>query len=299
MSSISSISYGISGLPVAIGAAGLACALYERSCVRGSRGGSRGGARATDELPLVAVLGAAVSLILYPLSLPADADRRALVVAAGLAGALWLAGRADEDTRLQPLFLGAAGAVAGARALLGLTLLPLVVPALVALWRAADPARRGRTLAGAFIVLGAGHAVGLLAVGHHDAPAATAMTPLAWWSGAARAVGPAALALALAGLALGLLGTSRRRGPSAVLAAALALEIASGHAGVITSLALSLGVGVLLIECGERLAARGLRGAELALIPLALLALAEPLSARVRAVKISAPTFGPVPPPRR
>jgi hypothetical protein len=287
---------------VAIGAAGLACALFERSVVRSVAGSARRAAEPelADDPPIsVAALGAAVVLLLYPLSLPAQADRRALVVAAGLAGALWLAGRAQQDVRLQPLFLAAAGAVAGARSLLGLTLLPLLGPALVAIARAADPPRRGRALAGAIIVLAAGHAAGLLALGRHDAPAATVASSWAWWSGAAHAVGPTALGLALAGLVLGMLGSSRRAGPCATLAAGLALEVSSGHAGALSALALSLGVGVLLIECGARLAARGLRGAELALIPLALLALAEPLSVRARAVKLSTLTLGPVPPPRR
>jgi hypothetical protein len=287
---------------VAIGAAGLACALFERSTGQAHVDHAELGARSAPlpgdaSLP-IAALGAAVALLLYPLSLPADADRRGLVVVAALAGALWLAGRGRQDVRRQPLFLGVAGAVAGARTLLGLALLPLVVPALIAMTRAAEPTRRGRALAGAAIVLGAGHAAGVLAVGHPHTPSAFAH-PLAWWVGAARAMGPATLALGLAGLVLGLLGDSRRRGLCAVLGAAMALEIGSGRAGATTSLALSFGVGALLVECGTRLAARALRGAELALIPLALLALAEPLASRMLGAKISVPTFGPVPPPRR
>lgn len=283
-------------LPAAIGAVAIAAALYERARFVSA-------APASESTSIIDASGAAsaalCALALYLLTVGGNADRHALVLAASFAGAVWLAGRVHVDARLFPAFLCAAGLVLGAYPMLGLALVPLVAQGLVAQARGALRLR-GQLVVRSGLVLLAGALLAAICFGtgpwRRGIVLPTVPAALAWYGAAARVVGPAALALALAGYALALVGDPRRANLALVGLLALAAEVPSQAAGPITALALALGIGLLLLAVGARLGSSP-RSAQLALAPLALVILLEPLSLRIATAHFTAPSFGPVPPP--
>jgi hypothetical protein len=281
----------ISLAPIALGAAGMAAALHER-------------ARDVAGAATLAI-AACASLLLYPVALPVGVSASATVLAACFGGALWLAGRREDDARVTPIFFAVGAFLGGARPLVGAALLPFAVPAL--LDQARRQVQRGRDglrpLVGAALVLGVAGAVGYAAFGRRvPAFAWHEEVPLAWLSAAARSIGPSALALAGAGLALAATSHSRRRPLACVAVLALFAEAASARSpSAIGAMALALGLGLCVIEAGVRLGTSSeVRGRfesrALLLVPLLLLALAEPVGARLSATHLTMPTFGPVPP---
>jgi hypothetical protein len=239
----------------------------------------------------------ALSLIVLPGVSARAVDMRALVVAAAFAGALWLAGRAAEDARLRPLFLLAAGGVLGAQALCGVALLPRTVGALVRRPRGLRPTMGG------LLVLGTGGLLGRATCG----PAPLLLPPASlagfcdaatsWLGAAARIAGPISIALAAVGLLAALSQKDELRDLGVAGAVAIGGEIATGQLTPLGALVLALGLGLLIVELGERASVRALRGGALVLLPLVALVLCEPTARRFSSMQLSLPTLGPVPPP--
>ncbi len=271
-------------VPVALGGVALAVALYERAALDPelrATGGTGG--------PAIAALSA---LAAYLLALP-RASVRAHVLAALVAGAVWLSLRAARQARLGAPLVCLAGFVTGLAPLVGLALAPLL---LGVLRDALSDERRGRALLRLSIVHAVGGALGYALASPSPAHALDGARALAWVSAAAHAAGVAALAVAAVGLLLGVLGPAPRRAIAWTAMLLLAGEIAAGAVGPVSCVAIATGVGLALVEAAARVAQERSRAALALLAPLVLLIVAEPLSARLSVLNWSTPDLGPVPP---
>ena len=273
-------------VPVALGATALGHTVYESARV------GMGKALLDD---LAAATAALTALALFLLALGTLVDAREAGLLVGTAGALFLSVRVRTIPGGELLFVCIVGVLLGAEPGIGLALLPSVGNAMFAVYARRDGARN---LARGALLFVAGAVIAYFAAGRHAAPhlVPTGDELRAWSGDAFRVVGACGCALAVIGLALTLTGASPRWRLAVPAALLLAGGVATGRAGAVTVLALSLAVGLALSEVATRATSVAMPGVLAALLPLVLLVMLEPMAMRISAYRGAYPTLGPVPP---